>query len=107
MRSETDSQEDRTLGLTTSAAPWRIKSILPLENYHMKVQFKDGLEGVLDLSELIMGKDAGVFSALRNPNHFYQAYLNHGAVTWPGELDLAPDAMYESIKNQLKYPGSI
>jgi hypothetical protein len=50
---------------------------------------------------------AGVFSALCNPNLFYQAYLNHGAVTWPGDLDLVPDAMYESIKNQRKYPDSI
>ena len=107
MRSETDSQENRTFGLAISAAPWRIKDIRLLENYRITVQFKDGLEGVLDLSEFIMGKDAGVFSALRNPNLFYQAYLNHGAVTWPGDLDLAPDAMYESIKNQLKYLGSI
>ncbi|MEI6805576.1 MAG: DUF2442 domain-containing protein [Myxococcaceae bacterium] len=107
MRSETDSEENRTLGLTTSAAPWRIKNIRLSENYHITVQFKDGLEGVLDLSELIMGKNAGVFSVLRNPILFYQAYLSHGAITWPGELDLAPDAMYESIKNQRKYPDSI
>jgi hypothetical protein len=24
--------------------------------------------------------------------------LEYGAVTWPGEIDLAPDAMYEEIK---------
>jgi len=27
-----------------------------------------------------------------------RAYVNDGAVTWPGELDLAPDAMYDEIK---------
>lgn len=106
MRTETNTQQDRTVGLTTSAAPWRIQNIQLLENYHMTVQFKDGLEGMLDLSELITGKNAGVFSALRDQELFSQAYLNHGAVTWPGELDLAPDAMYESIKNQSKYPTS-
>jgi hypothetical protein len=29
---------------------------------------------------------------------FSQAALVYGAVTWPGELDIAPDAMYEEIK---------
>jgi hypothetical protein len=24
--------------------------------------------------------------------------VTHGAVTWPGEIDLAPDAMYAEIK---------
>lgn len=100
MRDKTDTQKNCTPGLTSISAPWRIKYIQPLENYHMTVQFRDGLEGVLDLSKLIMSKDAGVFSVLRDKNLFNQAYLSHGAVTWPGELDLAPDAMYENIKNQ-------
>jgi hypothetical protein len=29
---------------------------------------------------------------------FSQATLVYGAVTWLGELDLAPDAMYDEIK---------
>ena len=24
--------------------------------------------------------------------------IDHGVVTWPGELDLAPDAMHEAIQ---------
>jgi hypothetical protein len=24
--------------------------------------------------------------------------IEHGAVTWPGELDLAPDAMHDAIR---------
>ena len=28
----------------------------------------------------------------------YALFVEHGAVTWPGELDLAPDAMYREIK---------
>lgn len=70
------------------------------EGFESTVQFRDGLVGVIDLSGLITSDDAGVFSVLRDQNFFNQAYLNHGAVTWPGDLDLAPDAMYENIKNQ-------
>jgi len=45
-----------------------------------------------------MGKDAGVFAMLRDPELFAQAKLDCGTVAWPGELDLAPDAMYDAIK---------
>jgi hypothetical protein len=40
----------------------------------------------------------GVFEILRDPVLFAQAGIDHGAVTWPGELDLAPDAMYDEIR---------
>jgi len=45
-----------------------------------------------------MGKHAHVFARLRDPELFAQANLNCGAVVWPGELDLAPDAMCDTIK---------
>jgi hypothetical protein len=27
-------------------------------------------------------------------------YLDHGAIAWPGQIDLAPDAMYQEIKEK-------
>jgi hypothetical protein len=30
---------------------------------------------------------------------FGRAYLEHGAVVWPGEIDLVPDAMYDESKD--------
>jgi hypothetical protein len=39
-----------------------------------------------------------VFAALRDPRTFSQARVELGVVTWPGELDLAPDAMYDEIR---------
>jgi hypothetical protein len=44
-----------------------------------------------------------VFAALAEPTKFAQAYVEYGAVTWPGEIDLAPDAMYQSIKQNGKW----
>jgi hypothetical protein len=41
----------------------------------------------------------GVFEPLKALSFFVQARVEHGAVTWPGELDLAPDAMYDAVKN--------
>jgi hypothetical protein len=35
---------------------------------------------------------------LRNPVLFAKAYVEYGAVVWLGEIDLAPDSMYDEIK---------
>ena len=68
------------------------KQVAPLE---LEVQFADGTIGRVrfELSHL-----TGVFSALKDPRLFGQAYVEDGVVMWPGDLDLAPDAMYQVIK---------
>ena len=70
--------------------------VLPRQRFH--VRFEDGTEGEVDVAPMILGPRPGVFKALRDPREFAKAYIEHGAVTWPGELDLAPDAMYDEIK---------
>jgi hypothetical protein len=50
------------------------------------------------MNRLIHLPRAGVFAGLADPTRFAEAYVQYGAVTWPGELDLAPDAMYAEIK---------
>jgi hypothetical protein len=69
-----------------------------LPAYKLWVKFVDGLEGTVDLSKLVTSEKAGVFAQLRDTVAFNQAYLDHGAVTWSGEIDLAPDAMHSEIK---------
>ena len=50
------------------------------------------------LLALVRSPSAGVFARLADPSLFAQVFVEHGAVTWPGEIDLAPDAMYAEIK---------
>ncbi len=57
-----------------------------------------GLRGIADMSQLILSPDAGVFAALPDATLFGRVYLEQSAVTWPGEIDLAPDAMYREIQ---------
>ncbi len=99
MRNETNAREDRASGIVPSA-PWRVYEVRPVDSYRLYVKFMDESEGFVDLSELITSDKAGVFTALRDPHLFKSVYLDHGAVTWPGNLDLAPDAMYEVIKDK-------
>jgi hypothetical protein len=78
--------------------PWRVIEATSLANYCLKVRFVDGTTGTVNLSRLIESPRAGVFAQLADQALFNQVFVDHGAVTWPGELDLARDAMYTEIK---------
>ncbi|MFM2408886.1 MAG: hypothetical protein RL358_1628 [Pseudomonadota bacterium] len=77
------------------SAPWRISEVKVIADHAISVRFKDGLEGVV---RFLPGFFRGVFSHLLDPAQFRLASVVGGAVTWPGELDLAPDTMHEEIK---------
>ena len=79
-------------------APWRVSRLEVLPGFRLRVQFNDGLEGMVEMAEFINSPVAGVFAVLREENRFRQAKVILGAVTWPGDLDLAPDAMHRAIK---------
>jgi hypothetical protein len=66
-----------------------------LDNYRIKVYFKDGFSGLVEFK---MSFFTGVFSHLVDPQAFAKVTVFDDVVTWPGHLDLAPDAMYDSIK---------
>jgi hypothetical protein len=53
---------------------------------------------MVDMASLVHSPTAGVFALLADPALFCQVQLEYGAVTWPGELDLAPDAMHDAIQ---------
>lgn len=99
MRKKSITEENSAFGIKVTA-PWRVTSVTPLPNYRLEVNFVDGLHGFVEMSHLIMGDKAGVFAVLKDKTLFDQAHLNFGAVSWPGEIDLAPDAMHNEIKRQ-------
>ncbi len=73
-----------------------ISQLFTHDNHTFEVRFRDGLAGKVILAESALRGE--VFEPLRDPAFFNQAYIDHGAVTWPNGADLAPDAMYEEIK---------
>ncbi|WCE94236.1 DUF2442 domain-containing protein [Acidithiobacillus ferriphilus] len=73
-------------------------SVRALDGYRLHVRFVDGTEGEVWMDALIHGSGAGVFECLSEPKVFNAVGLEHGVVTWPEEIDLAPDAMYDAIK---------
>ena len=79
------------------ASYWRIDDIRVVEDNAVWVRFVDGLEGVVRFQP---GFFRGVFSHLVDPAQFRRVAVVNGAVTWPGDLDLAPDAMHMEIKQR-------
>mgnify|MGYP005831143703 CR=1 FL=1 len=73
--------------------PWRVAAVNALPGFRLHVRFVDGTEGLVELADLVQSPGAGVFAALADASVFNQAFVEHGAVTWPGEIDMAPDAM--------------
>ena len=74
---------------------WDVVEVKPLEPLGLFVRFTDGLTGEVRFKPEHF---SGVFEPLKDPAYFKQVYVDHGAVAWPGQIDLAPDAMYQEIK---------
>jgi hypothetical protein len=72
-----------------------VVSVRPLGHLRLAVRFADGLSGEVEFRDSFL---YGVFETLKDPDLFAQVRCDHGFVEWPGELDLAPDAMYDAIK---------
>ena len=97
MPTKTTSKKNSTAQIVCKA-PDDVKKVKALPDYCLEVQFVDGTFGTVFMKELIFSESAGVFSGLQDPVMFNQVFVEYGVTTWPGEIDLAPDAMYAAIK---------
>ena len=59
-----------------------------LSQLSIQVTFADGISGKVQFEP---SRLTGVFQALKDQDVFRQVYIEQGAVTWPGNVDLAPD----------------
>jgi len=61
-------------------------------DYHLELTFDTGETRVFDACPYL---DKGVFSQLKDPALFSQAFVAFGTVCWPGNLDIAPETLYD------------
>ena len=80
---------------------WDVIEVQPEPDYCLFVRFKDGLSGRVRLRHEQM---TGALAPLRDVSFFEQVFVDHGAVAWPGEIDLAPDAMHAEVSRQRHEP---
>ena len=64
----------------------------PLDGFRLWLKYADGIEGTVDLSDLA---GRGVFEVWSERKVFEAVTVNEsGAIVWPGDIDLCPDALY-------------
>ena len=81
---------------------WDVVAVKPEPNYSLFVRFQDGLSGRVQLRQEDL---TGALAPLKDASFFEQVFIDNGAVTWPGDIDLAPDAMYEDIA-RMNHPSA-
>ncbi|MFQ6114284.1 MAG: DUF2442 domain-containing protein [bacterium] len=70
-------------------------NVKALPEYKICVKYSDGVEGVVDLSNLA-GK--GVFKLWNDYSAFEKVYIgSHGEIAWSDKIDLCPDSIYMEI----------
>jgi hypothetical protein len=76
---------------------WDVVEVIPEPEYCLFVRFKDGLNGRVRLCQEDL---TGVLAPLRDTQFFKRVYIDNGAVAWPGDIDLAPDAMHAQVARE-------
>lgn len=71
---------------------WNITKLTYLDEYRLHLTFENGKEGIADLSNY--AKRGGVFSKFSDIEYFRKVYLVHGVLTWPNNVDIAPETIY-------------
>ena len=64
-----------------------------LGDYRVWVRFDDGLEGAVDLEDVLWGP---VFEPLKDPTYFSNFSIDM-TLTWPNGADIAPESLYERV----------
>ena len=69
-------------------------------DYRLQLRFEDGVEGIIDLAEII--QFTGVFAPLKDRDYFVQVRVNPdaGTICWPDEADLDPDVLYALVTGE-------
>jgi hypothetical protein len=83
-------------------AAWRVTAVTGLPDARLRVTFVDGTSGEIEMSAFLRNRAlAGtIFEALRDPVIFAQVQVVLGAIQWLNGADLAPDAMYDAIRER-------
>jgi hypothetical protein len=74
---------------------WDIVEVRAEKNHNLWLRFADGVTGIVQLDP---SEFTGVLEPLQDPVFFEKVYVEHGAAAWPGEIDLAPDALYRELQ---------
>jgi len=70
----------------------QVTQVQPLGDYILKIAFSSGEVKLFDVKPYL---DKGIFTKLQDQIFFNQAYVGCDTVCWPGNLDIAPETLYD------------
>jgi len=93
------------LHLDAAFPQWHFDSVIrpvkitALPGYKIRVDYADGVTGVVDLSDSV---GRGVFAPLRDEVFFKTVHVgDHGQIAWTDEIEICPDAAYLEITGKI------
>lgn len=67
-------------------------TVTPQANHILLLEFENGERRRFAMGKLLEEKP---FNRLKNSSLFFQAKIEHGSVSWPGNIDIAPEMLYD------------
>jgi hypothetical protein len=64
----------------------------PLSEYKLSLEFENHEKRIFDVTPYL---EMGVFRQLKDKSIFSRAFFDGGTVMWPGEIDIAPETLYD------------
>src|SRR5256885_2734582 len=71
----------------------RVKNVELLGDYGIRITFRDGYSGAVDLWPLFDSAHGPLTEPMRDPAFFSKAYLDGGTLTWPNGCDICSDVL--------------
>ena len=70
----------------------QVNSVETAPNFSLLLSFNNGERRCFDMRPYL---HYPVFRRLENPGFFSLAHVDYGTVIWPGDIDIAPETLYE------------
>jgi hypothetical protein len=75
-----------------------VTNVAVIEAYRVRIEFSDGLSGVVDFRNILTKDKRAVVRELLNLNKFNSCKVEYDTLCWENGVDFAPEYLYEKIK---------
>jgi Protein of unknown function (DUF2442) len=69
-----------------------VLSVTATKDYRLHLEFENGEKRIFDMTPLL---DKRPFVKLKTSALFFAARVDYGTVCWPGNIDIAPETLYD------------
>lgn len=70
----------------------RVSCVIAEPDFNLSLIFSNGEQRRFNMGPYL---HFPVFRPLENPGFFALAHVDYGTVVWPGEIDIAPETLYD------------